>query len=348
MKRPHPLLRRPFGFSLVELMVGIVIAMAAMLVVTQVFRLSEGQRRGITGTDDAQTTAAIGLSLLQRDLNQAGQGLMSTRLLSCTLDLGGGHSVPTLAPVVINPDGIPDGDADTDVLLISYGAGWGSPEGGLIGLQTGANVYAVPGSLGYQTGDRVIVTTASRGTPCNLALTTVIGTPTGSSVTVATGVANAANGVMFNLGREPRFVVYAVRNGRLTSCNLATQNCTSVASENWTEIADNIVSLRAQYARDTSATRDGLTDDFSPDLPTVTTPYCAFVRTVGVRAVLVARSRQPEKTDAPAAAPTWSGSASSPISPPGDDWKQYRYRSFETTVPLRNAPESTATTFSSC
>ena len=89
------------GFSLVELMVGILLAMAAVLVVTQVFRVSEGQRRTTTGGDDAQTTGAIAVSLLQRDLRQAGQGIMSTQLLLCQLDLGGGRSLGSLAPVVV-------------------------------------------------------------------------------------------------------------------------------------------------------------------------------------------------------------------------------------------------------
>ena len=44
MKPQHSTPLQARGFSLVELLVGIVVAMAAVLVVTQVFRLSEGQR----------------------------------------------------------------------------------------------------------------------------------------------------------------------------------------------------------------------------------------------------------------------------------------------------------------
>ncbi len=91
MRRLHT--RRERGLSLVELMVGIVVAMAAVLVVTQMFKLSEGQRRTTTGGDDAQMTGAIAISLLQRELRQAGQGLMSNRLLMCQRDLGSGRRV---------------------------------------------------------------------------------------------------------------------------------------------------------------------------------------------------------------------------------------------------------------
>lgn len=346
MKTPHLSSLHSRGVSLVELMVGIVVAMAAVLVVTQVFRVSEGQRRGTTGIDDAQTSGAIALSMMQRELRQAGQGLMSPRLLLCQLDLGNGGSVGALAPFTINPTGI-TGDTGTDVLMVAYGSGLGSPEGGLIGMQPGPATYAVPGSLAYRAGDRVIVTPQNRDTSCALAMTRVKGTPTGSTVDVVTGLAGASNGVLFNLGAEPRFLVYAVRDSRLMVCEMTVQSCTSVAAENWTEIAENIVSLRAEYALDTSAPRDGFVDSYSPDTTALSTP-CAWSRVVGLRLAVVARGRQPEKSNVTASAPTWSGSALSPISPPRSDWQRYRYRTFETTVPLRNAPAAADATFASC
>lgn len=335
------------GFSLVELMVGILLAMAAVLVVTQVFRVSEGQRRTTTGGDDAQTTGAIAVSLLQRDLRQAGQGIMSTQLLLCQLDLGGGRSLGSLAPVVINPAGIPAGDANTDVLQIAYGSGWSSPEGSLINLQTGPAQYVVPGSLSYQIGDRVVATPQTRATPCMLTLTRVSAPSTPTTVTVATGLAGAANGVLFNLGQAPRLLAYAVRNSRLTLCDFMTQDCTSNAAQNWTEVADNVVGLRVQYARDGSSPRDGTADGYNTDNTTLNTP-ATWGCVVGVRLALVARNRQPEKENVAASAPTWAGAASSPLQPPGTDWQRYRYKTFETTVPLRNAPGPGEPAFSAC
>ncbi|MFT7723135.1 MAG: PilW family protein [Roseateles sp.] len=336
--------RRQRGFSLVELMVGIVVAMAAVLVVTQVFRVSEGQRRATTGTDEAQMTGAIALSMLQRELRQAGQGLMSPRLLLCQLDLGSGGSVAALAPVTINPAGIPAGDAGTDVLMLAYGAGWGSPEGGLIAQQRGPATYVVPGSLSYQPGDRVIATPAQRATTCALTLTRVNAPPTTTDVTVATGLAGAANGVLFNLGRQPRFLVYAVRDSRLTVCDMMAQSCTSLAEANWTEVAAHVVGLRAEYARDSSTPRDGLVDGYAGNATLATD--CDVARVVGVRVALVARNPYPERADLPASAPSWAGAAD--LTPAGSDWQRYRYRTYETTVPLRNAPDTLDPAFASC
>ena len=249
--------------------------------------------------------------------------------------------------MVINPAGIPAGDANTDVLQIAYGSGWSSPEGSLINLQTGPAQYVVPGSLSYQIGDRVVATPQTRATPCMLTLTRVSAPSTPTTVTVATGLAGAANGVLFNLGQAPRLLAYAVRNSRLTLCDFLTQDCTSNAAQNWTEVADNVVGLRVQYARDGSSPRDGTADGYNTDNTTLNTP-ATWGCVVGVRLALVARNRQPEKENVAASAPTWAGAASSPLQPPGTDWQRYRYKTFETTVPLRNAPGPGELAFSAC
>ena len=60
------------GFSLVEIMVALVIGMIAVLVVMQVARMSEGQKRTTTGAGDAQSSAALAMYSVQRDIKQAG------------------------------------------------------------------------------------------------------------------------------------------------------------------------------------------------------------------------------------------------------------------------------------
>ena len=122
---PH----RSRGFSLVELMVGLVIGTIAILVVLQVFALSEGSKRTTTGGDDAQNAGAIALVLMQRDLRQAGYGISSVALLGCNLALpvpapgtATAWTLNALAPVTINHAGIPAGDANTDTLLLVYGS----------------------------------------------------------------------------------------------------------------------------------------------------------------------------------------------------------------------------------
>lgn len=68
-------LRQQSGFSLVELMVGLVIGLIASLVIMQTFSEFEGNKRSTTGTSDAQTNGSIGLYMVQRELQFAGYGI---------------------------------------------------------------------------------------------------------------------------------------------------------------------------------------------------------------------------------------------------------------------------------
>lgn len=63
------------GFTLVELMVGLVIGLIATLVIMQTFSAFEGNKRSTTGISDAQTNGSIGLFMIQRELQFAGYGL---------------------------------------------------------------------------------------------------------------------------------------------------------------------------------------------------------------------------------------------------------------------------------
>ena len=323
---------RQQGFSLIELMVGIVVAMAAVIVIMQVFSVSEGSRRSTTGGDDAQSIGAIALTVLQRDLRQAGEGFSNTSLLGCDVALQAGWTLNGIAPITINHADIAAGDAGSDTLLIVYGTGLGSPEGDRINTQPGANVYGVATATAFHENDRVIAAPPTRLAPCGLRLAKVFAAPVAPNVTVDSGTVGVANGVLYNLGPAPRIAAYAVRNGRLTVCDFQIQDCRSAAADNWAEIADGIVSLRAQYGRDTSAALDSVVDGYDQTNPATA---CGWSSVLAMRMVLVARNGQLEKTDVTAVAPTWSAGASAPITLAGN-WQRYRYKTFETTIPLRN------------
>lgn len=67
--------RRHKGFSLVEIMVGLMIGVVAMIIIMQVFSVTEGTKRTTTGGADAHTNGATSLYLIERDLRMAGWGL---------------------------------------------------------------------------------------------------------------------------------------------------------------------------------------------------------------------------------------------------------------------------------
>lgn len=68
-------LRLQLGFTIIELMVGMVIGLLATVVIMQTFSSFEGNKRSTTGIADAQTNGSIGLYMIQRELQFAGYGI---------------------------------------------------------------------------------------------------------------------------------------------------------------------------------------------------------------------------------------------------------------------------------
>lgn len=352
-------LHRSTGFSLVEIMVGLAIGMLAVIVMLQVFALSEGRKRTTTSGGDAQSNGAVMLYQLQRDISQAGYGIGAVNLFNCnvTWPVASGSSIATaipLAPVTINPSTaiIPAGDPNTDRLLVVYGNTNGEPQGNAITAQAAA-VYTVQMPSAFKAGangvgDKVI---AAPDTCGNLIIDRITAVAA-NAVTVATGVSGVTLTTLYNLGPTPTILAYAIRGGNLTVCNYIVNDCGLAANKGdpsiWVPMASNIVGMRAQYARDTSG-------DAIPDVYDQTTPTtdCGWARASAVRLALVARSSQFEKGLVTNSAPTWagstadnpvgSGSESNPIdltkNPDGTtnpDWQRYRYKVFQTVVPIRN------------
>ena len=54
-------MRMDNGFSLVEILVGMVIGLFGIIIITQIFALAEGQKRTTTSGSDAQTNGNIAL-----------------------------------------------------------------------------------------------------------------------------------------------------------------------------------------------------------------------------------------------------------------------------------------------
>lgn len=117
----------------------------------------------------------------------------------------------------------------------------------------------------------------------------------------ASGVASATTLNLF---------AFAVRGNQLWQCDYLASDCATVGA-NWTVIADDIVSMRAE---------------------------CSNAN--GIRLALVARSPQLEKTAVTTAAPTWSGAAAIDLSATtvdtGYTWQNYRYKVIESLIPNRN------------
>ncbi|SCX71235.1 PilW family protein [Variovorax sp. EL159] len=359
--------RASSGFSLIEILVGLLIGMLSVIVIMQVFGAFEGNKRSTTGGDDAQINGTIALYGLERDAREAGYGINAFSLLGCSLSFkaadGKAVKLSALAPVTINPATtlVPAGDSGTDTLLVIFGNSDSPSEGDLIAMTPSTGSYPITTPTSFTIGDYVIAQPASRPSPCDLALDKVTAkSDTAIAVTPGNPSGLALGSMVYSMGQQPVVRAYAVRGGNLTVCDYTAYNCgdaTYAATPDpkvWVSIASNIVGLRAQYGRDTSGVSgnklSGIVDTYDQITPGSAADksgldvQCAWARTLALRIALVARSGQYTKYNAAAGetpststAPTWAGSASAPIDLSSDStWKNYRYKTLQTTVPIRN------------
>lgn len=345
------------GFSLIELMVAMAIGLFGVIVMMQVYVSSESSKRNTTSGADAMNEGIMAVYALQRDVRMGGFGIADVKLMGCDVLLRTGVTLNAMAPVTINHASIPAGDANTDTLLVVYATTSTTTQGDEVNvLATGVQTPSM-----FVAADWVIRTPASRPDPVEptdpafAAYIAVISAAcadtleldqvdevTPSTLTLTSGTPLGVGNTLFNLGPEllpPKIVAYAIRGGNLTQCDYNTQNCGAAGSAGdstvWVPVASNIVSLRAQYGRDTSAAGSmlGVADTYDQTTPTTA---CTWARVPAVRLALVARSAQATAA-ATAAAPVWEGSATNPINLTGNTaWQNYRYKVFQTVIPVRN------------
>lgn len=367
--RRAPSRHHAMGFGLVEVMVGVVIGMAGVIIMLQMLSNAESAKRVTAGGNDAEVNGAIALYGLERDLRAAGYGLNAYTLLGCSLaytSTADSQSVtlPGIAPMTVNPAAavIPPGDANTDTVLVMYGNSDGSTEGDPMIATSTSSSYQVSTGTSFSQGDQVVAQALPRPSTCALTLGAVSNV-SNSTLTVSSGTSGLGVGsVVYNLGKAPVIRAYAVRNGSLTMCDYRLYNCGSTTYTNtlnsnvWVPVAANVASLRIQYGKDTSnistssmtgvvSRYDQITPGSSADTSGLPV-YCGWARALTVRVALVSRSPLYLKAIATANAPTWSGSTVDATTNPtaaainlsgNADWQHYRYKSLESTIPVRNA-----------
>jgi type IV pilus assembly protein PilW len=131
---------------------------------------------------------------------------------------------------------------------------------------------------------------------------------------------------------------------RVTSLQIAADGTPSYSPS--TELFSNIVNMKAMYGKDTNG--DGAIDTW--DNTTPGTP-AQWLQVLAVRVAVVARSAQYEKEEVTSTNPQWdvgtaiaiTGTVTCGTSKCLDlhvdslaDWKHYRYKVFDTVIPLRN------------
>jgi type IV pilus assembly protein PilW len=340
------------GFSLVELMVGMAIGLLAVIVIIQVISLFDAQSRTTIGTADAQTNGGIALYTIARELQMAGYPLLpvdNSSLECTTVNVNAGATgITGLTPVSVANGTASTGIAASDSITIRYGT---SQMGGAITQSTGSVVgtaVTVLSNLGCAANDISLI---SNGGTCNLSKVTAVSAPAVTPITVtltdATGGAvNNANVACLGTWTE---VTYAVNQ---TTGNLdRTQVLNGVSTT--TPSVVGVVNLQAQYGISATTNSNQVTQWVDASGATWGAPTVANRNRIkAIRIAVVARNDKMEPgvvssacssttTAAPTGLCAWEGNTTSPapaidLSPANANWARYRYRVFETIIPLRN------------
>lgn len=347
------------GVTLVELMVGMLIGLLAVIVITQIMLVSEGQKRTTTGGSDAQVNGALALFAIQRDLEMAGYGIASSPgAVGCPISVRFNGVAPTgfatnLVPVLITKQASrPAGSIGDSIRIMSSSNNTFAVPTRVVppAYAAGGQAFPVTAALGIKKDDLALVAIDATQ-PCWVFQATA--DPTSQSIPRVDDAAKwntpgmpnlayADGSVLINLGSLVDTTYQIVSN------TLQQQNFDLSAPNTPTtrDLQPGIVNLRALYGKDTDG--DGDVDVYDDVTPTTNAQW---LQVIAVRVVLVARSEQFEKEDVTPTNLSWDVGTAPPTTGAATcgtsecltlkvdhltDWKRYRYKQFETVIPLRN------------
>lgn len=361
----------PAGFTLVEIMVAVAIGLATVLVATQVLVKSTEQKRASISGNDSMVNATLALYTIERDVKNAGFGLTALRsAIGCTvISRFNGAAQPNmnLVPIFI-ADGT-DGAADTIQVMASAKRNFPLPIRLSDNHPPESAVFFVDSDLGVEDGDIMIAAPGqgSSVTDCVLFEATAPPTSGNSNNNPSQGAGtnrvnhaprnnswNWAGGNAANpfAGRTYGTEDYLLNLGTFIHRTYSTDGralwlrrrmLPNNAPDDNQEIYPHIVQLQAAYGSDTDA--DGDVDVWSAASP------ANWQQVIAVRVALVARSNTREAAEvtpagnacAAAAAVCWRPNPNAApvdiamnINNANPNWRRYRYRVLETTIPLRN------------
>lgn len=355
------------GFSLIELLVGLVIGLLVTLVIMQVFMGFEGDKRTTMGNADAQTNGNVALFSLARDIQQGGYGLPITTAGSAhspfnCASIGLNGTLPDISLNQFSPVIITNGATGLgDTISVRYSS---NETGGLptkVLARTGATL-TVNNIMGCNSDELAlqVMDDPSPGVAPVCALQPIQATTSSSphpTVQLLDATKLANGGYLYCLGAWNNFSYQVVENPASSgkyelSKQVTTINASGTNTASDVVVAPEVVSLQAVYGVSTDG--DNKVDSWqvasgiwaaSALTPTTRNQIKA------VRIAVATRNGLREKNDvttnacitmygdcssAASVAAIAGGALQINISGTSSDWKKYRYRVYETVIPIRN------------
>ena len=354
------------GFSLVELLVGLVIGLIASGAILQTFSTYESQKRSTVAGSEAQENGLVALAQIEQDIHNAGAGLADTGTFDCvpaqtyTYSSAAAGPIPNfaLAPLIITP-----GAAATNSDAIQINAGdllGGVPAYTTKPMATPTSDIDVSRANGFASGDLIVVTQGSNCTV--MQVSAVLPATVQLRHDTSVGIYNPSAGYsaawpVYATGARilnPRLIsskTYQIGSGNLQLVNSTTGLPPSVETFS---LVHNVVFMKAQYGIAPAGTQSvdtwvNATGTWAPAALAASPTNRKRIK--AVRFVVVARSDKQEGqnvttpctnvslqvNNGPCA---WRDSALNPaplIDLSADlNWQRYRYKVYQTIVPLRN------------
>lgn len=360
---------RQKGFSLVEVVVGLGIGMISMVVIMQVFAVFEGEKRTTTSGADAQNDGAIALFLIEQDAKMAGWGMDAKVYSGCDNTFSycdgsaacGGVAGPLPAMNFASLT-LKDGGTGPDTMSAHY---FTNPEESGFSLPHNTTVQKtmpptsseldVERVTGCEAGDLLLVSQTGN---CTVMQVTKV------QETVKRFQHNPGANGPFNppasYQRENGWPGYTV--GAKVACfkpppmgalyhhsysiDPVTRQLVRTYPGGREVVATGMMDLQIQYGVAPAGGSKAVDDWVDAQGDTWENPTLEDVKRIkAIRIALVVRSAQYERPKEGVCAVTteemvrkWSSWAQFNIASYGDDWQCYRYKVFETVVPLRNVP----------
>lgn len=353
MSKPIANLPRSSGFGLVEILVGLAVGLITILVITQVLTGFEGQKRTTSSSGNAQTNGALALYSIEHDVRMAGYGAVGADSMLCPLGINVSYNGVVSNAKSMMPVSIVNGAAGAPDSLTVFRSS--APQSAMpVAVDFEQDLLLVPPkirpglSAGLKNGDVVVLADAGGGSVCSIlqmtddATTDASGGTAGHPMTLSSGPSYPYNPPNFLQSYSP-VPSYGAKDliinmGRLIYRQYAVVNNTLVVSNPLVggaadNVATQVVDLQARY---------GVTDiggqvvtswvDASGEWAAPDEAHLKRIR--AVRVGIIARSTQMDNAyTSPATIAHWTGGPSYTVPVAA---LNYRYKVFETVMPIRN------------
>lgn len=344
---PRAARRRGRGVTLIDVLVALAVAMLTMVLVYATFTFVQSARRAAASAGDLQANGAFALSTLAIHVANAGAGLAAASRWLDTCPAGADIAT-TLRPVyvLIADGGAPD---RPDSLVVRQSlARTGGVTAAFVADALPASPFRIAAVDGYAAGDRVVA--ISRTGECASTTVTTVANPSPGVLDVGHApieVTLPVTSVLLNLGAATRAAALRldVAGGSLRSTDLTNGDAPN-------PLVANLVNMKFQYGVDSDG--DGALDAWvvaaEPGLWDAATlmvaPRDTLDRIQAIRIGVIVRSERTERAqtrayhwvlfdceldDKTACPGRLEGTIAAA---PGGG---YRYRAYETVVPLRNS-----------